>query len=243
MNHEKFIQITDEQLSAFLDAELPEADMEMIREQLIEDENLANRLAELAMVDELVAISYKTIDKHPIPDSIHNLLAEQESKSENVIRFPLFKKIQKNIQIYSAVAAGVVLAVGFGVSQSFHKEPGDWQSIAQILEHTASGVEQLSANGTQIKPRLTFINTKGDYCRQFAMRDKDHASENIACRKNNNWKISGSLAVEKTQQAGTYQTASGGSALNEKIEKMAKGEFFDAQAESDAITLHWVKSK
>ncbi len=43
--------ISDEQLSAFLDAELPEDEMELVRQGLIDDENLANRLAELAMVD------------------------------------------------------------------------------------------------------------------------------------------------------------------------------------------------
>lgn len=237
------MNITDEQLSAFLDVELPEADMEMIREQLIQDESLANRLADLAMVDELVSMSYATIDARPAPNAVMNLLAEEEPKSAKIIAFPLLKTIQKNIQHHAAIAASVALVIGFGISQTLSRDSNDWQSVAQILEHTASGVEQLSASGAHIKSRLTFINKEGDYCRQFAMRDKKSTSENIACRKNNSWTLAESVAVEKVQQVGTYQTAIGGSVLDETIEKMVKGDFFDAQAESDAITQHWAKSK
>jgi hypothetical protein len=237
------MNITDEQLSAFLDAELPEADMEMIREQLIDDENLANRLADLALVDELVSMSYAAIDRRPVPNAVINLLAEESPRSANIIAFSLLKKIQKNIQNHAAIAASVALVIGFGISQTLNRNTNDWQSVAQILEHSASGVEQLSASGAQIKPRLTFIDKDGDYCRQFSMLAKKDASENIACRKDNQWKLSESVAVDKIQQAGTYQTASGGSVMDEKIEQLVSGDFFDAQAESEVITQHWVKIK
>lgn len=242
MSPNKHMKITDEQLSAFLDAELPEAEMEIIREQLVEDENLTNRLAELAMVDELVAMSYATIDARPLPNAVNNLLAE-EPASAKIIAFPLLKKMQKSIQKNVAIAASVALIIGFGLSQSLNRDSNEWQSVAQILEHTASGVEQASATGAQIKPRITFVNKEGDYCRQFSMQDKKSASENIACRKNNKWKLETSVAIDKVQQEGVYQTASGGSVLDEKIEQMASGDFFDAQAESSAINLHWSKPK
>jgi hypothetical protein len=242
MNPNKPMEIGDEQLSAFLDAELPEAEMEIIREQLIEDENLANRLAELAMVDELVAMSYATIDARPLANTVNNLLAE-EPVSAKIIAFPLLQKLQKNIQKNVTIAASVALIIGFGVSQSLNRDSNEWQAVAQILEHTASGVELASADGLQIKPRITFVNKDGDYCRQFFMQDKKSASENIACRKNNKWKLETSVAIDKVQQEAAYQTASGGSVLDEKIEHMSSGDFFDAQAESAAINQHWSKPK
>jgi len=241
MSQDNFMTVSDEQLSAFLDNELSEIDMERIREQLIADESLANRLAELAMVDELVAMSYSAIDSRPIPEAINKLLARNEPKVAEIIAFPRLKSIQKNIQKHVAIAASVALILGFGVSQLLNKHDGNWQSVAQILEHTASGIELASANGAHIKPRLTFMDKEGDYCRQFSMVDKKQASENIACRKNNVWKLSESVAVKKVQQTGTYQTATGGSVLDEKIEEMASGDFFDAQAESETISMHWAK--
>lgn len=248
--------INDEKLSAFLDAELPEAEMEAIREQLIENENLANRMAELAMVDELVSISYFTIDARPLPDSINNLLTEDapqgvtnsETKSATIITFPLLKRIQQRVQQrvqqHAAIAASVALVIGFGISQSLHNNTAnDWQAVASILDTTPSGVEQLSASGVQVKPRLTFTNKAGDYCRQFVMNNKNSASENIACRKDNKWQLTATVYLDKVQQAGTYQTASGGSLLDATVEQMASGDFFNAQAESAAIEQHWVVKK
>jgi negative regulator of sigma E activity len=240
--------ITDEKLSAFLDAELPEAEMEAIREQLIEDENLASRMAELAMVDELVAISYSTIDARPLPESIKNLLAEDEPKGETktaqIIAFPLLKKFQQKIQQHAAIAAGVVLVIGFGLSQSLRTNTSDdWQAVASILDTAPSGLEKLASTGVQIKPRLSFTNKAGDYCRQFNMSDKNSASENIACRKDNKWQIAATVALDKVQENGTYQTASGGSLLDATLEQMASGDFLDAQAESAAIEQHWSVKK
>ncbi len=237
--------ITNEQLSAFLDAELPEAEMELIREQLIEDEDLANRMADLAMVDQVVAMSYTTIDGRPLPDSINKLLAEDSPKTAQVIAFPVLKKIQQKIQQHAAIAASVALVIGFGISQSLHTNTADdWQAVARILDSTPSGVEKLSATGAQVKPRLTFTNKAGDYCRQFVMSDKNSMSENIACRKDNKWQLAATLILDKAPEAGTYQTASGGSLLDATVEQMASGDFFDGQAESAAIEQHWpVKNK
>jgi len=241
MNQDKAINISDEQLSAFLDAELPEAEMEIIREQLLDDENLANRLAELAMVDEVIAATYSAIDAHPIPDKINKLLAQEQSEAAKIIAFPQLKKIQHKLQKNIAIAASIVLIAGFGLSQSFHKDNDNWQAVAQVLEQTGSGVERLAANGAQVKPRLTFINKTGDYCRQFYLQEKKSASENIACRKNNAWTLVESVAVKNIAQAEIYQTASGGSVLDEKLEQMTSSDFFDAEMESVAIAQHWAK--
>jgi negative regulator of sigma E activity len=238
------MMISDEKLSAFLDAELPEAEMEAIREQLIEDENLANRMADLAMVDELLAMSYSTIDTRPLPQSINKLLAEDKPKTANIIAFPLLKKIQQRLQQHAAIAASVALVIGFGIAQFRHTNTDNsWEAVAHILETAPSGVEQLSSSGAQIKPRLTFTNKAGEYCRQFVMIDKNTTSENIACRTDNQWQLAASIYIEKVQQAGAYQTASGGSLSDATVEQMTSGDFFDTQAESAAIEQHWALKK
>lgn len=242
------MNITDEQLSAFLDAELPETEMELIREQLIEDENLSNRLAELAIVDELVVKAYSTIDAQALPLSITQLLSKETLAEETrqpetlqnakIIEFPLWKKIRSNFVQYTSIAASVVLVIGFGVMQM--NTSTDWQNIAQVLETQASGVEKI-IDDTRIKPRLTFTDKNGHYCRQFDLNNTEAASANIACRQNNEWQLIASIKLDKTQETSSYQTATGDSALNEWIDEMAVGDYFDAQAEAAVINKHWSK--
>ena len=251
------MNISDEQLSAFLDAELPEADMEAIREQIILDENLANRLAELAMVDEVVAAAYKKIDSRPVPLSVSTLLSydtkvvdEKLSLEENsykektltakIIAFPLMQSFQNALQKHVAIAASVIMVLGLGAIQLLHESNtnGNWQEISKMLETAPSGVE-ITTHGLEIKPRLTFANKQGDYCRQFIMVDKKSTTENIACRKQGQWTLAVSVKLDKAQGANTYQTASGGSLLDAAIDDMVAGDFFDAQAEAAIIQKHW----
>jgi negative regulator of sigma E activity len=250
------MNISDEQLSAFLDAELPEAEMEAIREQLILDENIANRLAELAMVDEVVAAAYTKIDSRPLPDSIAALLAEdtqvvedknsvkENPKTAKIIAFPLFQTFQNALQKHMAIAASVVMVLGFGAIQLLHETNtnGNWQEVAKVLETAPSGV-QISTHGVEIKPRLTFTNKQGEYCRQFIMTHEKSTTENIACRKQGEWKVAVSVTLDKSQEANTYQTASGGSLLDSAVEDMANGDFFDAQDETQVIERQWSEKK
>lgn len=231
------MNLTDEQLSAFLDAELPEAEMELIREQLIEDETLANRLADLAMVDELVAKAYSTIDAQPMPAAITALLTKPAPN--NLVQFPLWKRVGRSLQQHAAIAAGVMLLVGFGTAQLLAPQhDSHWQSVAQVLETQPSGIEQVS-KGMHIKPRATFTDKSGHYCRQFELSDNKGASENIACRRQGEWQLTASVALEKIAETGTYQTASGNSSLDDALENMAASEFFDAQTEAAAIGAGW----
>jgi negative regulator of sigma E activity len=232
------MKITDEQLSAFIDAELPHAEMEIIREQLLENETLADRLAELALVDELVASSAKQIDSLPMPLAATELV---QKKSAEIIAFPFWQRVQRSLQQPAALAASVALLVGFGVSFMMNKDStqSDWSAVAQVLETAPSGVTQIATNGAEITPRITFNNHQGNYCRQFALSDGKTHSENIACRQAGQWQLSGTAVQQQSQLANEYQTASGGSALDETIEKMAAGEFFNAQKEATVINNKW----
>ncbi len=246
--------ISDEQLSAFLDAELPEAEMELVRQGLVDDENLANRLAELAMVDEQIASHYAQIDARLMPLAITQLLAQKtaspstetapEPVQENkVIQFPFWRNVQRGLQQHAALAASVVLAIGFAAVQLLPgNNPGasNWHAVAQVLEQNISGSEQRFEDGSSIKPRLTFIDNKGDYCRQYQVIQREYSSENIACRRNTQWELVTSLPQEALAQ-GDYQTASGGSPLDTALDEMMQSEAFDTNAEQQAIHSRWAQ--
>jgi len=64
------MKISDEMLSAFLDSALPEQQMEQIRQQLMHDEQLTERMADLAMIDTMVLQHYQQINQQPMPAAV-----------------------------------------------------------------------------------------------------------------------------------------------------------------------------
>lgn len=240
--------ISDEQLSAFLDAELPENEMELVRQGLIDDENLANRLAELAMVDEQVASHYAQIDARPLPAAVEPLLAHStepttKEMDNNLIQFPLWKRVQRGLQQNAALAASVLLVIGFGMVQLLpgnHQSANNWNAVAQVLEQNISGNEQQFDDGSRVKPRLTFIDQQGNYCRQYQLAQGEQTSENIACRHNDRWELIISQPLE-TLAEGDYKTASGGSLLDTRLDEMMQSEAFDTAAEQQAIDSRWTQ--
>ncbi|QIL90873.1 hypothetical protein GNX18_14655 [Microbulbifer sp. SH-1] len=241
--------ITDEQLSAFLDRELPEAQMDQIRAQLTVDESLADRLAQLAAVDQAVNETYSSIDQRPMPGAVTDLLTQKQPASAEIVAFPLWRraqqKTQQQLQRHTGMAAAVALAIGLGAGWLLPQPNagGDqWQTVAASLERAPSGVSQELADGRTITPRLTFRNQQGDYCRQFQLRDGTRGSENIACRSDGGlWQLAASIQLEVVQAPGSYQTATGGSLLDSALDAMA-AETLAPDQEQKLIGKGWNKS-
>lgn len=235
--------ISDERLSAFLDAELPEAEMEAIRQALAENEQLAERLAELAMVDDLVARSATYIDTQPMPEAINQLLAKSPPASASqanatLIEFPLWRRARQLVQNNMAIAASVMLVMAVGAFQLLAPKPDHWQAVAQLLETGPSGHQLMASDGSQFKARLSFTNQQGDYCRQFLVQGRAGSSEQIACRRQGKWQQVANQPVARMLE-GNYQTASGASPLDAQLDQMISGEPLDATAEAAAIAHQW----
>ena len=236
--------ISDEQLSAFLDAELSADEMELIRQQLCEDENLANRLAELAMIDEQVANHYARINEQPMPAAIRHLLSNEQSGSDttaSIITFPGWKRIHRTLQQHAAMAASVALVIGFGAAQVLpgNNSANNWNTIAQVLDTTRSGAEQTLGDGSRIKPRLSFTNRDGNFCRQFQVIEHHRSADSIACHINNEWQLTMTVYSQGVMQEGDYHTASGVSVLDAALDEMMQGDALDGEAESSAIKNQW----
>lgn len=239
MNGTQPMNISDERLSAFLDAELPEAEMEAIRQALADNEALAERFAELAMVDELVALSSAKIDTQPMPAPVTQLLHSSEPDAK-VIAFPLARRARQLVQNNLAIAASVMLVMAVGAFQLLAPRQDHWQAVAQLLETGRSGQQLAASDGSRLNARLSFTDQQGDYCRQFQLRDRTGVSEQIACRRQGQWQPVASVPV-KPSAPGSYQTASGESPLDEQLDQMINGDPLDAAAEAAAIAKRWDK--
>ncbi|MCK9503488.1 MAG: hypothetical protein M0Q95_04820 [Porticoccaceae bacterium] len=234
------MNISDEQLSAFLDAELPPAAMAAIRDAVALDEKLTERLAELALVDELVAATYRRIDQEPVPEAIHQLLASPQKKSATIIRLPTFTAVKF---LPRAMAAGLVMAIGVALILSLNPADNrEWLAVASALETSPSGHVRALADGQTLMPRLTFIDDTGDYCRVYRQSFSDGtALDGIGCRRNGHWQPVENSGRQPVADRSSYQTASraGSVKIDQVLDEMISGDPLDAAAETRVMANHW----
>lgn len=236
---------SDEQLSAFLDGELNDAETSAIRDALAEDETLADRLAELAEVDAVIRDTYNAINREPLPAAVISLLAEDRSpqngaKSGKVMPFPALKRRLGGTGRRAAIAASLALAAGLVIGQLTTRTPsGSWQEIAGVLESTASGAETKIAGQLSVKPRLTFRNRNGDYCRLFEVSEESGQRESLACRENGQWQLAATVHLQPGDGS-LYRPASGGSPLDGLLDRTLADGPYDRRRESALIDNSWV---
>lgn len=234
------MKISDEMLSAFLDAALPEHEMEQVRQQLMHDEQLTERMADLAMVDSLVLQHYQQIDQQPMPAAVLQLLdTNEQPASANVVAFPWWRRAQQHLQQHAAAVACIAVFAGYGLSQISsqpqHTTAALSHEVAQLLSSVPSGGSYVVAQ-QQLTPRLSFINQQGDFCRQYALQDSTVKTENIACRQQGQWTLQAMLTAEPDAPAANYQTASGGHVLDGVLDTLMAGPALSPAAEQPYLT-------
>lgn len=238
------MKITEEQLSAFIDDELSAREMEAVREALVEDEHLADRLAELIQVDTLVAQAYSSIDLAPMSKGVSDALTAHGS--EAVKRYPrmqVISRIKSRIQSplgQLATAASLMLVTGLLVFQ-YTASPTNpsWQEISAALESTPSGNPQQLADGSQLTPQLSFADHYGTYCRVYQISNEQQHQQNLACRNNGNWQLTATSNPAAVDESGVYLPASHNSSLNAILDDIISNEPFDQAQEEALIDNQW----
>ena len=249
------MKISDEMLSAFLDAELSEEDMEAVRCALETDDDLVMRLAELAQVDHWVVENAAIMDTTPVADDLLQLAKKIDKKiaqdkpsvtGENVVSLSRWKSINKSIQKHYALAAGVAMLFGVGtvtLMQSQQQSSVITAGVAQALDQVPSGEMSITTQGDAITANLSFTNHAGDYCRQFQHVNEQKTSVNIACKENTQWQLKLTEKVNLAENLADYRTASNNAQLDSAIDDMIKGPAMDRAQEQRAITNNWQTTK
>lgn len=237
--------ISDQQLSAFFDSELPEKEMAIIRDLLAVDETLLHRIAELASVDAIVSSTYHQIDEVPLPQSIQQLLDSADTDSKvptNVARFPLWQRIKSGWHNHAPLATAAALIIGLSIGLTSRiadfDNPDQWATIASALDQEISGQPITLAEGYTLLPRISFTNANEQFCRQFVLNTPNNSQHSIACHDSNGWQLTATLFDEPIQ-SNSYQTASANQPINKLVESMAIGSFLDTDQEQQAIRSGW----
>ena len=118
--------VSDEQLVAFMDGEMSEADIESIERAIGASPELAQRMEALCGADIKIRQGFAALDARPIRTDTQNLInraantkaVEQESVGDNVVAFKAKPQINmaatSTIWMRQAIAATIALAIGFG---------------------------------------------------------------------------------------------------------------------------------
>jgi len=234
------MKISDEQLSAFLDQELSDKEMIQIRAALSVDLNLTDRLAELAVTDELVRAHASAIDSVPMPESVTRLL-----RSNKVVELSWWRRTHLQLTEHAALAASIALMLGLGFGYLIPTDPSarsadpDWQRLASYLETAPSGTSLAVTADTQLINRFSFVDQQDTYCRQFALQTTSTVSENVACRVDGSWELIANAQTSRVYNQAEYTLASGAALLDSTLDAMMSGQALSLDEETVLIEQSW----
>lgn len=230
------MKITDVQLSAFLDNELSSAEMEQVRGAIATDEKLAERLAQLAQVDDIASKRAELLMQTPLPDPILAMLDDPQPNDKST----WFNSWLSFSWPTAAIAAALAIVVTLPLA-SFWQEDSDaqWQMVTAILETQPSGATYTNAE-FEVVPRFSFISNNGHFCRQYLIVEASAAAEAIACRTaDGNWQEIARHAAATTALSGNYQTASGQHTLDLVLDEIMSSAPLVGNAEQRLLDSGW----
>jgi len=241
--------ISDETLNAFIDGELSKLEMNVVRDAIVKESDVAERVDALAALNSQVHASLSSIDTVPLSKGLGDIRkklavsARAEPFSggaNNIIRFPRWRKVQAAFTMPTAIAASVAAIFGFFMNFDTNTNPNaltDWTAINDALTHQRSGAVIITNSGASFEARLTFLNNEGQYCRQFYVKSMNSpALQSIACRVGDDWNLR--AAIPAGDQA-SYQTASSGRALDAILDTMMKDDLVSPEQEKTVIEHRW----
>jgi hypothetical protein len=229
------MMIRDETLSAFLDQELPEPQMQQLRDAIAGDPALSERLAQLAAVDSLVKRHAKAVDGSAIPDGVKRRLAP-----DNVLHPGVWRRARVLLREHSALAASLALLVGFSAGYlGGSGVPADSAVPAAWLDSITSGREVAIDGDRQLLTRFSFVDNQQRYCRQYQLQSGSVVSENVACRQESDWVLMASAQISSVYPADEYQLASGTKLLDSTLDAMMRGQAMSLEDEEQLIRQRW----
>ncbi|MEO1311113.1 MAG: zf-HC2 domain-containing protein [Pseudomonadota bacterium] len=238
--------VPDEQLSAFLDGELGEAEAARVRAALAADARLAERLAAFQNADRRLIAAYA---EEPELAGARALLARAEDELPRKFAFRavfagLFARPAFAAAGFAAAGAAAVLLLSeLAAPAAGVRFPGAATApaavLADALTRTPSGASREFAGG-RITPVLSFVAADGAYCREVEIV-ADGAARAVACRRAEDWTIV--LAAEAPlADPSDYVAASGGlDAFDAAVDEIAAAPPLSAEEEEVAMRRGWAR--
>lgn len=232
--------ITPEELAAFADGELNDADKERVAAAIARDETLARQLEAHRALKARLAGHFAPVLDQPVPDRLAQLLAnasETWRADENIVNLAAAREIRAvkwhlpawgwGGAIAASIAAVVIFSSYSGGSGALYAD----EQVAQVLDQQTIAEQPTNA---QNRVLLSFKNRSGEYCRAYNVAGKG----GIACRDTKGWRMEVVGEGETTDKA-QYRMAGSDIDILDRAQEMAVGAALDADAEAAARATGW----
>ena len=176
----------DEQIAAFLDGRLPDAEMSDFEAEMENDPGLAKEVARIAGNDDLLRAAFDGPMQEPVDQALIERMGLGATDSPIIANAandnpPLWRRWQWPMG--GAIAASLALVM---VWQS---GGGSDDAFSVAMETTPSSVTASLSDQTKVTPQLTFAANDGRFCREFLKESGGNAETGIACRSKGTWSI------------------------------------------------------
>jgi hypothetical protein len=228
---------------AYADGELDAEGRAAVEEAMRADPSIGRQVAQFREERGRLQAAYARELDEPVPEKL--LAALRQAPPANVVDFRRRGRGAPRAMRwrYTALAAGIVMAVGVGViawqRSLMIRNVGGAELAGGALARALS--EQLSAdaNAGEVRVGLSFLAKSGAYCRTFSIYG-GASSAGLACRRAGQWDIE-VLVPSAAEGQGAYRTA--GTDLPPQVLRMVEteivGEPLDGAAEVAARAGHW----
>lgn len=229
------MSITDNELAAYADQQLPPAEAARVEAAIAASPELAAKLAAHRALKVRLVDHFKPVLEQDVPDRLAALL-QTSSPVVDLAAARLDRAKRSSLPRWTwlagpALAASLLIAVF---------TPGDRDGPAGYADAQLAALldRELVANQDQRAPTrvlLSFIREDGDYCRAYASAD----ASGIACRDDQGWALVEEGNGLDANQGEYRQAGSSIAQVLERAQDMAVSGALDAQGELAARELGW----
>jgi negative regulator of sigma E activity len=257
MTGKQTMQNRDEQISAYLDGGLSDADMLAFEADMERDPALAESVLRWRSNDSILRHAFDAPIQEPISDEMLSRFGLAETQLEsNIIDFKAAQNARSEGRrardlvaqwrwpLAGALAASLVAIVTVG-TQISNDAPFDIKSSNSFqiaMQDSPSSLQSKIENGQDLSPTLSFIDGSGRYCREFALTGAETQESGIACRAKGKWQIEAIVNAGNALAAGSaIQTAGGAEvkSLDSVYQRLSASDPLGENEEKSLILNGW----
>lgn len=226
--------MNDQEIGAFLDRELDGEERAAQAREIEKNAGYAMRLRIFKKADDLLRAA---VPAYVMPSD--HVLSQRILNAEAIARPAPFRLARTLVPLAAACVIGVLVGVMASPSTSDLPLRRLSGSVLSALDTMPSGETRTTAAGT-IAVAMTVRMDSGLICRQFNFSNNNEATEAVACREGNAWRLVAAEDVTPPARPG-YRVASGdGAQLDETPNGLGRATLVDDGEERLLLANDWV---
>ena len=247
---------TEEDIMAYLDGQMSDADCARFEGQMAYDPALAAAVERMVANDNLLRDGFAAPMAEGVGDDVlarFGLVQGAAPVTDNVVAFPQRTSVEpervaanddpapwRRFQ-WPALGGGLAAALALVALMQ-----GGQSDFGRAMDSTPSRQIAALDDGATVQPVLSFQAGDGRFCREFVRTSGGTSTDGIACKSGKDWKIEaevkGAPALSNGQQ---IEVAGGadGKGLSDAYARLGAGDPLPVEEEKALIAKKWAASK